>query len=335
MRFSYYTFYRKQRMVVYILLLLWLVTGCIDEDFSDCPQGDFRVVFEYVHHTDDVHSDRFGIDIRQIDLYVFDAAGYYMKCITRKDSPFPKNFCIDPEFPAGNYTLVAWGNLTDEITLKPAFIAGQTTFEQALLMINADEDHSVSHKLTPVFHALKQVTVDETNDDTEILSFIKNENHLKLNVKWFEKSGMPCTHHCAEGVRACVVDPKGATYKFDNSVVASDNELIYYPYQSSGNDEWNELAGTFSLMRMIEGEKLTLLIERLMQDGAIKELYRTDLIELIRKHPYACSQSELDRQDVYEIEISLTDDLNGGEGTFMQVAITVDKWTIVLQDTEI
>lgn len=136
---------------------------------------------------------------------------------------------------------------------------------------------------------------------------------------------------------ACVsvyLIPKGRTYKFDNSVVASGNELTYYPYQGVNNDAWNQFAGVFSLMRLVEGEKLTLLIERLMQDGTAKELYRSDLVELIRMHPYTRIQSELDRQDVYEVEISLIDDLDGDTDTYMQTAVTVSGWTIILQDTE-
>ena len=154
------TFYRKRRMVAYISMLLWLITGCVNEDFSDCPQGSFQVAFEYVHHTDNICPDRFNIDVQQIDLYVFDAAGCFLKCITRKGTPFPKDFRIDPELSTGSYTLVAWGNLTDEVTLQPAFIAGQTTLEQALLSLNAAEDRSVNHRLTPVFHAMKQVEVN-------------------------------------------------------------------------------------------------------------------------------------------------------------------------------
>ena len=174
------TFYRKRRMVAYISMLLWLITGCVNEDFSDCPQGSFQVAFEYVHHTDNTCPDRFNIDVQQIDLYVFDAAGCFLKCITRKGTPFPKEFRIDPELSAGSYTLVAWGNLTDEVTLQPAFIAGQTTLEQALLSLNAAEDRSVNHRLTPVFHAMKQVEVNDVKEHTEVLSLIKNENHLHL-----------------------------------------------------------------------------------------------------------------------------------------------------------
>ena len=287
------TFYRKRRMVVYISMLLWLITGCVNEDFSDCPQGSFQVAFEYVHHMDNTCPDRFNIDVQQIDLYVFDAAGCFLKCITRKG-----------------------------------------TLEQVLLSLNAAEDRSVNHRLTPVFHAMKQVEVNDVKEHTEVLSLIKNENHLHLNVKWFEKSGIPCIHRCADGVRVRVLDPKGATYKFDNSVVASGNELTYYPYQGVNNDAWNQFAGVFSLMRLVEGEKLTLLIERLMQDGTAKELYRSDLVELIRMHPYTRIQSELDRQDVYEVEISLIDDLDGDTDTYMQTAVTVSGWTIILQDTE-
>lgn len=335
MHFNHYTFHPERRMIVYILLLSWIVAGCVNEDFSDCPQGDFRVAFEYVHHTDDAHPDRFGIDVQKINLYVFDADGYYIKCITRADSPFPEDFRIDPRLSAGSYTLVAWGNLTDEVNLQPVFIAGQTKLEQALLSLDANEERIVSHQLTPVFHAMKQVTVDETKDCTEVLSLVKNENQLKLRVKWFEESGIPCNHRRAEGVRIRVVDPKGATYKFDNSVVASGNELIYYPYRSDNNEEWNELTGLFSLMRLVEDEKLILLIERPMPDGTLKELYRSELIELIRKHPYTRIQSELDREDVYEIEISLIDSPDDDADTFMQAAITVEEWTIVLQDAEI
>lgn len=333
MHFKDNIFYRKRKMIAYMSALFWLV-GCVNEDFSDCPQGSFQVAFEYVHHTDNTCPDRFHIDLSRIDLYVFDATGYFLKCITRKGNPFPEDFRIDPELSAGNYTLVAWGNLTDEVTLQPAFITGQTTLGQALLSLGAAEDGSVSHKLTPVFYAMKQVEINNMEEQTEVLSFIKNENHLHLNVKWFEKSGIPCIHRCADGVRVRVVDPKGATYKFDNSVVASGNELTYNPYQSTYNDTWNQLASVFSLMRLVEGEKLTLLIERVMQDGAIKELYRSDLIGLIRMHPYTCVQLELDRQDVYEVEISLIDDLDGDTDTYMQTAITVAGWTIILQDTE-
>ncbi len=328
------TLYRKGRMMAYISVLLWLITGCVNEDFSDCPQGSFQVAFEYVHHTDNTCSDRFNIDVQQIDLYVFDAAGVFLKCITCKGEPFPEHFRIGPELSAGSYTLVAWGNLTDEVFLQPVFIAGQTTLEQALLSLNAAEDRSVSHKLTPVFHAMKQVEVNNVEEQIEVLSFIKNENHLHLNVKWFEKSGIPCIHRCADGVRVRVVDPKGATYKFDNSIVASGNELTYNPYQNVNNDTWNQLTGVFSLMRLIEGEKMTLLVERLMQDGTIKKLYRSDLLELVRMHPYSRTQLELDRQDVYEVEISLIDDLDGDTDTHMQTAITVAGWTIILQDAE-
>ena len=38
--------------------------------------------------------------------------------------------------------------------------------------------------------------------------------------------------------------------------------------------------------------------------------------------------------DVYEVEISLIDDLDGDTDTYMQTAVTVSGWTIILQDTE-
>ena len=67
---------------------------------------------------------------------------------------------------------------------------------------------------------------------------------------------------------------------------------------------------------------------------ATDRTFDSDLVELIRMHPYTRIQSELDRQDVYEVEISLIDDLDGDTDTYMQTAVTVSGWTIILQDTE-
>ena len=65
------------------------------------------------------------------------------------------------------------------------------------------------------------------------------------------------------------------------------------------------------------------------RQGTAKELYRSDLVELIRMHPYTRIQSELDRQDVYEVEISLIDDLDGDTDTYMQTAVTVSGLSLI------
>ncbi len=334
MHFKLTILYRYAGVVVLTWIFSWLVAGCVKEDFSGCPTGSYSIAFEYINHTDAEHPNRFCTDVHRVDLYVFDSTGYFVKCITNSGTPFVEDFHVEPELSEGSYTLVAWGNISDEVIMKPAFVSGKTTLGECLLSLKAIENQSVNKKLTSVFHAIKEVTVDGFTDKTDVLSFTKNENRLNLTVKWFDKSGIPCIHCCADGVRTRVVDPKGATYKFDNTVVASGNELTYYPYQSTNNETQNQLAGVFSLMRLVEGEKLTLLIERSMQDGTIKELYHTDLIGLIQNHPYTRVQSELDRQDVYGIEISLIDDLDGDTDTYMQAAITVAGWKIILQDAE-
>lgn len=312
-----------------------VTTGCVYEDLSGCLYGSYSIAFEFVNHTDAEQIDRFHLDVQRLDLFVFDSTGHFVKCITNTESPFSGDFHIDPELSDGSYTLVAWGNFSDEVIVKPVFVAGRTTFEEALLSLNTADNQSVNKKLTPVFHAIKQVEVDYMANKTDILSFVKNENQLNLKIKWFEKSGIPCIHSCADGVRIRVVDTKGATYKFDNSVVASGNELIYTPFKNKHNDDWNELDTHFSLMRLVDGELLTLRVERPMQDGTVKELYCSDLVSLIQAHPYTRTQMDLDRRDFYEIELSLIDDLDGDTDTFMQAAITVAGWTIILQDTGI
>lgn len=335
MHFRFAILYRYAGIAVFTWIVSWLAAGCVKEDVSGCPGGSYSITFEYVNHVDAEHPDRFYTDVHRVDLYIFDSTGHFVKCITCEGTPFAEDFHIKLELPEGNYTLAAWGNLSDEVVVKPDFVAGQTTLEEGLLSLKAIKNQSINKKLTSVFHAIKEITVDGSTDKTDILSFTKNENQLNLTVKWFEKSGIPCIHSCADGVRIRVVDPKGATYKFDNSVVASGSELIYAPYQTISNDKHNQLLGDLSLMRLIEGEELTLLVERPMDDGSVRELYRANLVNLIREHPYTRVQEDFDRFDYYEIELLLIDDLDGNTDTFMQAAITVTGWKVILQDTGI
>lgn len=312
--------------------LCWSITGCTQEKLSDCPPtGTYSVAFEYVNHTDTDHPDRFLTDVQRIDLYAFDASGLFVKCITRTGNPFPEKFRIDPEVPDGAYTLVAWGNLTDEMTPNPDFIAGKTSLQEALLTLERDDAQGVMHELTPLFHALKQVTVNYPARRTDVLSLTKNTKCLNLQVQWFDDDS-PCTHNCAEGVYARIMAPDGGILKFDNSVVAPGNDLIYNYHQHVTNPEKNTLSETFSLMRLTEGQPLTLVVERRQSDGTARELYRADLLrDLILKHPYSRSQADLDKQDTYDVQLRFDDD----QDTYMQTAVTVAGWTIVLQDSGI
>lgn len=316
--------------------LCWSITGCTKEKLSDCPpSGRYAVVFEYVNHTDALEPDRFTTDVRQIDLYAFDASDRFVKTIVRTGDPFPEDFRIEPELPAGDYTLVAWGNRTDEMVQSPDFTAGKTTLQEAMLTLARDQEQCIRHQLTPLFHASKRVTVDYSADRTDILPMTRNTKRLNLRIQWFDDE-QPCAHGCAEGVRARILDPDGGILKFDNSVVASGTELTYYSHRHATNQDANSLEETFSLLRLTEEKTLTLVVERVNPDGTAEELYRADLVkDLILKHPNSRSQADLDKQDTYDVELRFDDTTPDGNDTYMQTAITVAGWTIILQDAGI
>lgn len=312
------------------------MTGCTKESLSGClPSGRYAVGFEYVNHTDAGHPDRFCSDVRRIDLYAFDASDRFVKTVVRTGDPFPEDFRIEPELPAGEYTLVAWGNLTAEIAPNADFIPGRTTLQEVMLTLARDEKQSVGHELTPLFHSLSRVVVDYSSDRTDVLSMTQNTKRVNLRIQWFDGEG-PCIHGCAEGVRARILDPDGGVLGFDNSVVASGSELTYFCYGHAISPDASSLEETFSLLRLTETKVLTLIVERLKGDGTAEELYRADLLrDLILKHPNSRSQADLDKQNTYDIELRFDDTGHGGNDTHMQTAITVAGWTVILQDAGI
>lgn len=339
MRFNYFTYSPVAVLLTVTMFTVLLLSGCIKEDLSACPPGnDFYLSFSLTVHTDEGLPDRFYLDVKQLDLYVFDRDDRFVKRIQAKGDPFPPEFKINPELPEGKYTVVAWGNLTEQLSVSPVFVAGQTTLDEACLALNREKSDSVNYVLTPYFHASKEINVIYGKQTNEVLSFIKNTNQVNIQVSWYEKDGTPSITDCARGVQISILSSHGGTYKFDNTLAVSSDSLLYYPYQVVLPEETlNRMNTSFSLMRLLEGHPFTIIAERRLEDGTMKQLFRGDLLtDFILKHPSVRSQTGLDRQDLYEIELRLVNDIDTptDDKTYMQAAITVEGWRVVLQNTD-
>lgn len=342
MYFRHFTYSPVVRLLTMAVCAALLLPACIKEDLSGClPENDFFIKFSYTFHTHEGEADRFSTDLKQLDLFVFDSDSRFVKHIEAKGDPFPSDFRINPELPEGKYTVVAWGNLTEQLNVTPEFIAGQTTLEQARIALRRQKSDSVNYVLTPYFHASKEINVVYGTQTTEVLSLIKNTNQVNVKVAWYEKDGSPCLSDCARGAQISILSSHGGTYKFDNTLAASSDSLLYHPYQTLLPEEpANRMNTSFSLMRLEEGHPFPIVVERRLEDGTLKELFRGDLLtDFILRHPSVRSQTELDRQDLYEIELQLVNDMDdpnppSDDKTHMLAAITVEGWRVVLQEAD-
>lgn len=337
------------------IALAVLQAGCISEDTGVCPPPDvpsvpvppppvpsapavYRIAFEYTNHAGEP-ADRFCADVSRMDLFVFDDRARFVKCVSRTGAPFPAGFCIEPELPAGRYTLVAWGNLSDDVTVSPRLVEGVTTLGEATVALAREGNYRDSEMKYPLFHAIREAQVDTTADRTDLLPLIKDCKRIRVTVKWVDTGNddeeMPCSHRPAGNVRVRIADPKGAALYFDNAVAPSGGELVFGSILNEVNREGNALSSSFCLMRLVKGEKLALLVERQEAGGVPEVLYQADLVELITSHPSAGTQELLDRLDTFDnIEVKLKDDAVRGD-TYMQTAVTIENWTIVVQDAHI
>ena len=103
------------------------LTGCIKEDFSDCPpeevippdptpeaNGSLTLQLSYRMHTtqeNGAYVDLFNDEVRKVDVFVFDEKGEYVQTVERVAEPlFAENYETTLTLPEGSYQFVVWGN---------------------------------------------------------------------------------------------------------------------------------------------------------------------------------------------------------------------------------
>lgn len=103
------------KKIVWLLLVAFLIAGCIREDMDDCK--NVAVFFRY---DADGQVDVLKQYIDKIDLYIFDESHRLVRIIAFDQDDFAEGTDIAPQFrlSAGKYTLVAVGNAYDRTTVE-------------------------------------------------------------------------------------------------------------------------------------------------------------------------------------------------------------------------
>lgn len=99
-----------KNIVLPLLLVPVLVTGCIKDDFDDCD--NVTIYFQYLADGDEDVLYRY---MDKVDLYVFDESGHILGSGTYNQDQL-SNFAAVPSFkltPGKRYKVVAVGNAYD------------------------------------------------------------------------------------------------------------------------------------------------------------------------------------------------------------------------------
>lgn len=287
--------------------------SCMKEDFSKCG---LYIRFKYTNNPD--HTDKFAEEIKDVDLFIFDDNGIF---VGKWEHSALSGNEMKLSLENGTYTMVAWANLSEHFTYTQ-FVAGTTTFDEAVLSLQRDADQTVSVHPAPIYHSIvSDFYVKRLGLQTCEMDLSHVVNHLQVDLEGLPIEENPSMKALspADNTRFAVeVTGNNADFSFDYTR-KDDAPFVHYTpnYWQTGRI----LHAGFTLMKLEPGDATVIRVFHLEGDGSWKTLYEASLTDLITQNP------SMDFTLNSEFTISLQFDY-----TYAVVEVKVNGWTAVEGD---
>lgn len=306
---------RLQYLLLFLSGIMLLLNGCMKEDYSDCG---LYLQFKYTNNLD--HNDKFSELIKTVDVFAFNAGGTFVG--QWKHDPSSSNE-LHLKLEKGVYTIVAWGNISEEFSYS-SLQPGVTTLEEAILSIHRDAENNVTSQPRSLYHAMAaDLNIKEIGLQNTELDFHHSVNHVEVNIEGLPISALPIEGRstAAPGTRFTVqITGSNGDYKFDHSRWEKAPTLTYIPqYSQSGK----RLTSSFSLMRLSKEDDTRIILLHTEADGSKRELYNESLTKLLTSK----SNVDIDFELATAYQLNLTFDYS-----YTLIGVTVNAWNNVDSD---
>ena len=305
---------KKMRIIYWVAALAACtlpLSSCIKEDASECLE-EIRVYFTFVNNDIDPS------EIDRMHLFVFTREGYYWG-VYQDDHivDFNSDYYIScVGLKPGAYRFIAWAGKDERFySVAPkSFVEGQTTFDEALLMLEHPRDVAPALS-TPVFHSDIAATVvisQRVQRFEMLLAHLSNTIHIRTE-------GLPAD---TDSYRFNIIDDN-CTYRFDASLASHVHAPFTYtaPCTKGGG---NQLFSTLHVLQL-SAHRHTPRLE-VYNETSGRVLYPAgtqsgDLIGLILR---AYPQNNFEITRTYNILLTFS----GDESTGFDVTVSVNGWLV-------
>lgn len=177
-----------------LLLSALLLSACIDEDLSNCPEpeeNNLRLDFRY---TDEGGADIFADNIHSVDLFVYDTNGFFVTQHHVDRGDLYLHAGTELNLSPGSYRIVCWGNVATNTSLyNPTegspfsdafldFAIGQT---RAAAMVGGDPLYYAPYVEDTSSPQIFRVTVPEKGVEKAEIDFRIAHSIIELYVKGY------------------------------------------------------------------------------------------------------------------------------------------------------
>jgi hypothetical protein len=300
------------------------MSGCIQDDLSVCG---LRVMFRYTGQNAPQDINRFASEVKQVNLYVFDAdTKLFLSEQSATVEQMLDSCMLSLNIFPGNYTFVAWGNVTNDYEFEP-FVQGQTTLDDAVLTLRSQDDNrliedypdnlyfgSQTYTVIPDIQANQLITMDMVNNNKRI--------HLIARGLYDDNSVMeedperPSFH--------ASITSKNGRYQFNNN--PTGEQYTYIPPSERISVEEQALLSEFVVLRELstgvtDSRLRVVYREAGTRAGEEEEFYEMSLTNLLLLVASA-TETTIENTDEFTVEI-LISRTNG------TVEIVIDEWNHV------
>jgi hypothetical protein len=300
-------------LLLTLLMLAMLLASCVKDDTSDC-WGEVRVYFTIDNNINPANVDR-------MHLYVFDDKGRYVgEYRDNNISNFNADYYINcSDLLPAKYRFIAWGGKDERYysTAPASFVKGQTTFNEALLMLEHPAN-VVSKPPHHIFHSDLPATVVAAQGIQRFdMPLAQLSNTINIHTVGLPADTDSYTFNIADN---------NCTYKFDSSFAPHSHGTFTYTAPCT-KDDASQLHSTLNVLRLSANRHTPQLQIYNQTTGKVLYPVGTQTGDLIKLIMSAYPQNNFDTTHIYDIVITFS--------TNFSVTITINGWQVRLQGDEL
>lgn len=298
-----------------ILVQTAAMSGCINDDLSDCPVVTVPVNFCFTYTLNEQATDCFSREVHHVDLYFYDASGSLKAMKRVKTDTLANGNSTQLILEEGDYTAVIWGNADDGSQYE---CRAAQQMDEMRLDAMASTSGGMRSDADSLFHGLSRLQVREDDTRTRYIDLIRNTHDIRVLLQ-VENSSTPV------GVNDYIIDIRGGngSYGYDNSAKGVQLQSVSR-YAMAGVDS---LMAQTRTLRITQGDDMRIVIK----DRVIPQKVRFDrsLSEDLLQDPRIVLPQDLDKIHRYLLVYKLT--YNPDETADIEV-VTVGDWDGVRLD---
>lgn len=324
----------KIKLLLCLLVLNLVYSGCINEDLDDCIPAKQELTIQFLHNINSSYENTLPEVLEYIDLYIYKESGDLSKYERLPKAQLDTtDYAYKTILDVGTYTLIALMNADDEYACEET-----TRLADARIRIICDGNQQISAKTKAVYYGYDDKLYDNKYEEKQAvatldwfpvhktINFANNTNHIEIDAKFNR-------HLLAGSDIEVVISGKNGITDFVNKCPEAHPVYSYLQHDNTVVSEltYQSYISHITTQRLWKDDGLEITLVKKEPGRADEVLASQPLTPLLMKNPLYNNNYQLERYDIYRLVF----EFEFKENTWMLSEILVNDWKTVQQPEEL